>query len=291
MAATETVALRAPVMALGWSGESPLRCIGRCAVSNCNCVVATRGGEQQGENDRSVTRSQMKRQRELGTVGVIGRACVGRAKSVGRAKLSGIQRVDWRNPPRPLDKRRWKETERSESQVQQAGRSVGDKTEFMPLRGRRAAPNEVRASVVAMKRGNSRGAKGTQEGGKMAVRNMDDKPTRVPARASLWWSQSSAAGTRRLNGIFGDRGRHASPPSRRPHQPESRMREIRPSGLEGGVTSQPSSLPLSRRGRIREIAESGSLAATLNYPRSKSFSEMHYEKRYRPEMTLRLIVH
>src|SRR5215203_2531581 len=105
-------------MALGWSGESPLRCIGRCAVLNCNCVVATRGGEQQNENDQSVTRSQMKRQRELDTVGVIGRASGVRAKPVGRAKLSGIQRVEWRNPPRPLDKRRCEETEWSESQVQ-----------------------------------------------------------------------------------------------------------------------------------------------------------------------------
>ena len=67
---------------------------------------------------------------------------------------------------------------------------------------------------------NDRGAKGTQEGGKMKVRNMDDKPTQVPARASRWWRQPSAiglVGTRRLNDIFGNRGRHASPPQRRPH--------------------------------------------------------------------------
>jgi hypothetical protein len=182
---------------------------------SCNCVVATRGGEQQGENDRSVTRSLVKRQRELDSVGGLGRVSGAMAKPVRGAKLPGIQRADWRNPPRPLDKRRWLETERSESQVQEAGRSVGDKTEFMPLTGRRAASNEVRASVVAMKRGNSRGAKGTQEGGKMKVRTMDDKPTRVPARASRWWSQPSAiglVGTRRLNDIFGDRGRHAPSP-------------------------------------------------------------------------------
>src|SRR5277367_521287 len=34
--------------------------------------------------------------------------------------------------------------------------------------------------------------------------------------------------------------------SSRPHQLESRMREIRPSGLEGGVAPQAPSLPLSR---------------------------------------------
>ena len=66
------------------------------------------------------------------------------------------------------------------------------RTEFMPLRGRRAAQDEVRASVVAKKRSNSRGAKGTQEGGKMPNRNTEDEPARVPVRASQCWTQPSA---------------------------------------------------------------------------------------------------
>jgi hypothetical protein len=72
--------------------------------------------------------------------------------------------------------------------------------------GRRAAQDEVRASVVAKKRGNSRGAKGTQEGGKMRNRNTEDEPARVPARASQWWNQPSAidlVGTERLTASLG----------------------------------------------------------------------------------------
>ena len=79
-------------------------------------------------------------------------------------------------------------------------------TAFMPPGGRRTAQDEVRASVVARKRSNARGAKGTQEGGKMKARTTEDKPTRVPERASQWWNQPSASGlvgTERLTGIFG----------------------------------------------------------------------------------------
>jgi hypothetical protein len=44
------------------------------AVSNRNCVVATRGGEQRNENDRSVTQTvRANRRGELDTVGVDGR--------------------------------------------------------------------------------------------------------------------------------------------------------------------------------------------------------------------------
>jgi hypothetical protein len=45
------------------------------AVSNCNCVVETQGGEQRDEKDQSVTTSSENGgQRELDSVGVIGRA-------------------------------------------------------------------------------------------------------------------------------------------------------------------------------------------------------------------------
>ena len=45
------------------------------AVSNRNCVVATRGGEHRNENDQSVTQvAQAGRHRELDSVGVDGRA-------------------------------------------------------------------------------------------------------------------------------------------------------------------------------------------------------------------------
>ena len=43
------------------------------------------------------------------------------------------------------------------------GRPVGDRTAFMPVEGRRTGPAGVRASVVAKKRGNARGAKGRRK--------------------------------------------------------------------------------------------------------------------------------
>jgi hypothetical protein len=43
------------------------------------------------------------------------------------------------------------------------GRPVGDRTAFMPAEGRRTGPAGVRASVVAVKRGNARGAKGRRK--------------------------------------------------------------------------------------------------------------------------------
>ena len=56
------------------------------AVSNRNCVVATRGGEQRNENDQSVTQTVPGgRRRELDSVGVDGRACERKAKPVARA--------------------------------------------------------------------------------------------------------------------------------------------------------------------------------------------------------------
>ena len=56
------------------------------AVSNRNCVVATRGGEQRNENDQSVTQTVHKGgRRELDSVGVDGRAFERLAKPVKRA--------------------------------------------------------------------------------------------------------------------------------------------------------------------------------------------------------------
>jgi len=56
------------------------------AVSNRNCVVATRGGEHRNENDQSETQTaRAGRRRELDSVGVDGRACERKAKPVKRA--------------------------------------------------------------------------------------------------------------------------------------------------------------------------------------------------------------
>ncbi len=57
------------------------------AVSNRNCVVATRRGEQRNENGQSVTTTAWKGgQRELDSVGVDGRACGAKAKPVAEGK-------------------------------------------------------------------------------------------------------------------------------------------------------------------------------------------------------------
>ena len=59
------------------------------AVSNRNCVVVTRGGEQRNENDQSVTQAvRWDSRRELDSVGVDGRAFDRMAKPVERA-ISG----------------------------------------------------------------------------------------------------------------------------------------------------------------------------------------------------------
>ena len=54
-------------------------------VSNRNCVVATRGGEQRNENDQSVTKSRYTETGELDSVGEAGRAFERKAKPVERA--------------------------------------------------------------------------------------------------------------------------------------------------------------------------------------------------------------
>ena len=77
-------------MRLGWrwdrAVEVRLCAVKSRAVSNRNCVVATRGGEQRNENDQSVTQTARRgRCRELDSVGVDGRAFDRVAKPVERA--------------------------------------------------------------------------------------------------------------------------------------------------------------------------------------------------------------
>ena len=61
-----------------WDGAVEVRlcAVKNRAVSNRNCVLATRGGEPQNENDQSVTQiARVGGRRELDSVGVAGRAC------------------------------------------------------------------------------------------------------------------------------------------------------------------------------------------------------------------------
>ena len=66
-----------------------------------------------------------------------------------------------------------------------------DRTVFMTARSEEppGGSQSVRSSDET---GNDRGAKGTQEGGRMKDRKTEDKPTRVPARANQWWNQPGA---------------------------------------------------------------------------------------------------
>src|ERR1041385_281115 len=69
-----------------------------------------------------------------------------------RVRPSGIRRAEWRNPPTPSDPPQMvgdRMAGRPGTEIGEIGLGV---TEFMPLGGRRAGQDEVRAPVVAMKR-------------------------------------------------------------------------------------------------------------------------------------------
>ena len=110
-------------------------------------------------------------------------------------------------------------------------------TEFMPLGGRRAAPDEVRASVVATKRVTTveRRERRKMEGSWTERQTLHR--CECPRGLSRRGDRTSPEGwddTVERKATL-ETMRRACSLSPRPHQPESRMREIRPSGLEGGV--------------------------------------------------------
>ena len=72
-----------------WDGAVEVRlcAVKNRAVSDRNCVVATRGGEQRNENDQSVTQiARVGGRRELDSVGVVGRVCERKTKPVKRTR-------------------------------------------------------------------------------------------------------------------------------------------------------------------------------------------------------------
>jgi hypothetical protein len=101
------------VVRLGWRWDRAVEvcfcAVKSRAVSNRNCVVATRGGEQRNENDQSVTQVvQWDSRGELDSVGVDGRAFDRLAKPVERAR--GASRIAGQ-PGGPRSSRRWLEME------------------------------------------------------------------------------------------------------------------------------------------------------------------------------------
>ena len=203
------------------------------AVWNRNCVAAMRGGEQREKNDQSVTRSRYTETGELDSAGMDGRACERMAKPAKRAigeepnrRASGLTPDDMLvvgdgmagSPGAEIRETRqcWRVRRGQESACLAGG------------------SQSVRSSDEA---GNDRGAKGTQEGGRMKDGMTDDKPARVPARAHQRWNTPRAidlAGTESPMDILGDECEKPLPLVTRTHQLESRMRENRLSGLEGG---------------------------------------------------------
>ena len=122
-------------------------------VLNHNCVVETRGGEQWNENGQSVTPST----KLVDKVNSIRSARMGEPASAVRSlsrrvKPFGIRRAAWSNPPPPSDIPQMV-GDRMAGRPNTGIREIGlGTTEFMPLGGQRAAQDEVRAPVVAMKR-------------------------------------------------------------------------------------------------------------------------------------------
>jgi hypothetical protein len=151
-------------------------------VSNRNCVVATRGGEQRNENGQSVTKSRHTETSELDSVSDVGRACCLKAKPVAESQTLWQWKSDMEKSPRSSN----------------ASLMIGDRMAGRPNTGIRetrqcwwvregqqsahlaGGSQSVHSSDEA---GNDRGAKGTQEGGRMQNGITDNKPTQVPARA------------------------------------------------------------------------------------------------------------
>ena len=125
-------------------------------------------------------------------------------------------------------------------------------TAFMPLKGRRTAQDEVRASVVARKRVTTveRRERRKMEGSWTGRQ----KANRCECPRGLYRRGISPT----LDDTVGRKAtleptRRACSLSPRPHQPESRMREIRPSGLEGGAGFIPCSYPYRWVGSWRAV--------------------------------------
>src|SRR5205814_9704356 len=120
------------------------------AVSNHNCVVATRGGEQWNENGQSVTPSTG----QVDKVNSIRSARMGEPASAVRSlsrrvKPSGIRSAVGSNPPPPSNIPQMvgdRMARRPNTGIREIGLGT---TAFMPLGGRRAAQDEVKAPAVA----------------------------------------------------------------------------------------------------------------------------------------------
>src|SRR3989441_860094 len=241
---------------LGWCLDEAVQvrfcAVKNRAVLNRNCVVATRGGEQRNENSQSVTPFvDQDEQSELDSVGGDGRACERCAKPVAEGKTlwhpqSGLEQ----SPTTPPTDTPLMVGDRMAGRPDRAIREIGlGATEFMPLGGRRAAQDEVRAPIVAMKRvmiverRECRKMEGSWT--QRQTTNRCECP-RGLCRSGL--SQAHMTWMILLNGRRPWRPRAERALSRRDHRLESRMRETRLSGSEGGVVPTRHPYPYLRTG-------------------------------------------
>ncbi len=209
------------------------------AVLNRNCVVETRGGEQRNENGQSVTPFVcIDEQSELDSVGRDGRACERCAKPVAEDKIlwhpeSGMEQspATYGHSADGWRRNGWK-TKHS-NQGDRLGRYG-----VHASRRSKSRPRRSQSPHSSDEASNDRGAKGeVQEDGRTPNWTTAYQPLRVPARAVPQWYQPSTydLGDTVERKVALETARRAHSLSPRPHQPESRMRENRPSGSEGGV--------------------------------------------------------
>src|SRR5580765_3018233 len=154
------------------------------AVSNHNCVVETRGGEQWNENGQSVTLFVCRDgQSELDSVGENGRACERCAKPVAEGKTL------W-HPMRGMEQSSatfghstngWRQNGRKTRHSNQGDRpgNHGVHASHRP----KSRPGRSQSTRSSDETSNDRGAKGVQGDGRALARTTDNRPLRVPARA------------------------------------------------------------------------------------------------------------
>ena len=230
---------------LGWrwdrAVEVRLRAMRNRVVSNRNCVVATRGGEQRNENDQSVTQTARAGRRcELDSVGVDGRAFERMAKPVERAiGAEPNRRTAGDAPGRHADG--WRRNGRKPQRSNQGGPPVlvgatGPQSAYLA-----GGSQSVRSSGET---GNDRGAKGRR---KVEVQRTDRrkrKPSRVPVRAVPRWIQPSTIGsddTERVPDGPGDEAKSRS--LSREHPPTGKPDAGDPPVRFGGRGSGAAALP------------------------------------------------
>ena len=154
---------------LGWRGESPLQ-VERKPVTDCNCVVVRRGGQQQEVNDQSVRSLPVREETELDSAGERWRACSAVAKPrvpVGKQTRFDLPMgyVPWQGGASAGG---WRQNGRKAECVNQGDLPVEEPNGWSPGRHPSTTATEragVRAPIVATKGRNGPGAKGAQEGG------------------------------------------------------------------------------------------------------------------------------